>query len=58
MKLDIARVIVSYFCSNIICWQQAGGAIVMDADATAALHKIGVAATDDSFKFIWLKVCY
>jgi alanyl-tRNA synthetase len=30
----------------------------MDADATAALHKIGVAATDDSFKFIWLKVCY
>ncbi|XP_062145946.1 alanine--tRNA ligase [Alnus glutinosa] len=35
--------------------KQAGGAIVMDADATAALHKIGVAATDDSFKFIWLK---
>ncbi|VVA14736.1 PREDICTED: alanine--tRNA ligase [Prunus dulcis] len=33
--------------------KQAGGAIVMDADATAALHKRGVAATDDSFKFIW-----
>ncbi|KAE8077372.1 hypothetical protein FH972_015943 [Carpinus fangiana] len=35
--------------------KQAGGAIVMDADATAALHKKGVAATDDSFKFIWFK---
>ncbi|TQD90391.1 hypothetical protein C1H46_024028 [Malus baccata] len=33
--------------------KQAGGAIVMDADATATLHKRGVAATDDSFKFIW-----
>lgn len=45
-------------CSNIICWQQAGGAIAMDADATAVLHKKGVAATDDTFKFIWFKVCY
>ncbi|KAI5588169.1 hypothetical protein BDE02_05G078800 [Populus trichocarpa] len=32
--------------------KQAGGAIVMDADATSALHKKGVSATDDSFKFI------
>lgn len=30
----------------------------MDADATAALHKRGVAATDDSFKFIWCQVRY
>ncbi|KAL6293502.1 hypothetical protein ACE6H2_001644 [Prunus campanulata] len=36
--------------------KQAGGAIVMDADATAALHKSGVAATDDSFKFIWCQI--
>ncbi|XP_073118848.1 alanine--tRNA ligase [Henckelia pumila] len=31
--------------------KQAGGIIAMDADATSALHKRGVAATDDSFKF-------
>ncbi|KAE8654796.1 Alanine--tRNA ligase [Hibiscus syriacus] len=35
--------------------KQAGGAIVMDADATSALHKKGVYTTDDSFKFIWFK---
>ncbi|XP_030960148.1 alanine--tRNA ligase [Quercus lobata] len=35
--------------------KQAGGAIIMDAEATSALHKRGVAATDDSFKFIWFK---
>ncbi|XP_031279372.1 alanine--tRNA ligase [Pistacia vera] len=35
--------------------KQAGGAIVMDADATSALHKRGVSATDDSFKFIWFQ---
>ncbi|KAF5205205.1 Alanine--trna ligase [Thalictrum thalictroides] len=32
--------------------KQAGGAIVMDADATSELHKRGVAPTDDSSKFI------
>ncbi|XP_073314495.1 alanine--tRNA ligase-like [Primulina huaijiensis] len=31
--------------------KQAGGIIAMDADATSVLHKRGVAATDDSFKF-------
>ncbi|CAI0419612.1 unnamed protein product [Linum tenue] len=36
-------------------WQQAGGAIVMDADATSALHKKGVSATDDSYKYIWFQ---
>ncbi|KAF3430958.1 hypothetical protein FNV43_RR25688 [Rhamnella rubrinervis] len=35
--------------------KQAGGAIVMDADATAALNQKGIATTDDSFKFIWFK---
>ncbi|WJX45090.1 alanine--tRNA ligase [Trifolium repens] len=35
--------------------KQAGGAIVMDADATSALHKRSIAPTDDSFKFVWLK---
>ena len=30
----------------------------MDADATATLHKRGVAATDDSFKFIWNQVVF
>ncbi|KAJ4710420.1 Alanine--tRNA ligase [Melia azedarach] len=35
--------------------KQAGGAIVMDADATAALHMRGVSATDDSFKFTWFQ---
>lgn len=28
----------------------------MDADATSALHKRGIAPTDDSFKFVWFKV--
>lgn len=37
-------------------WQNAGGAIAMDADATAALHKKGVAATNDIFKFTWFQV--
>ncbi|PKI36694.1 hypothetical protein CRG98_042924, partial [Punica granatum] len=35
--------------------KQNGGAIVMDADATSSLHKKGVAATDDSLKFIWFQ---
>ncbi|KAJ9708026.1 hypothetical protein PVL29_000201 [Vitis rotundifolia] len=35
--------------------KQAGGTIVMDADATSALHKQGVAPTDDSFKFTWFQ---
>ncbi|XP_010479473.1 PREDICTED: alanine--tRNA ligase [Camelina sativa] len=35
--------------------KQAGGTIVMDADATSTLHKTGVAATDDSFKYIWFQ---
>lgn len=47
---------MSTLISTIISLQQSGGAIVMDADATAALHKNGVAATDDSFKFTWFKV--
>lgn len=42
--------------TSIFSLQQSGGAIVMDAEATAALHKKGVAATDDSFKFTWFKV--
>lgn len=33
--------------------KQAGGAIVMDADATSTLHKRGIAPTDDSFKYVW-----
>lgn len=41
---------------NYHSWQKAGGAIVMDADATAALHKMGVAATDDISKFTWFEV--
>ncbi|KAJ4896601.1 Alanine--tRNA ligase [Raphanus sativus] len=32
--------------------KQAGGTIVMDADATSTLHKMGVSATNDSFKYI------
>ncbi|KAH6771027.1 Alanyl-tRNA synthetase [Perilla frutescens var. hirtella] len=36
--------------------KQSGGVIAMDADATATLHKKGVAATDDSFKFTWFQV--
>ncbi|KAK2664774.1 hypothetical protein Ddye_003348 [Dipteronia dyeriana] len=35
--------------------KQAGGAIVLDADATAALHKGRVSATDDSYKFSWFQ---
>ncbi|WVZ03047.1 hypothetical protein V8G54_023853 [Vigna mungo] len=35
--------------------KQAGGAIVMDADATSALHKRGIAPTNDSFKYAWFK---
>lgn len=39
-------------------WQQAGGVIVMDADATSALHRRGISPTDDSFKFVWFKVTF
>ncbi|CAN1255173.1 Alanine--tRNA ligase [Linum perenne] len=35
--------------------KQAGGAIVMDADATSTLHKKDVSATDDSYKYIWFE---
>ncbi|KAM3381587.1 alanine-tRNA ligase [Capsicum galapagoense] len=35
--------------------KNAGGAITMDADATSALHKKGVAATNDIFKFTWFQ---
>jgi len=43
--------------STFFCYyQQAGGAIVMDADATSALQKRSIAPTDDSFKFAWLRV--
>ncbi|XP_010541854.1 PREDICTED: alanine--tRNA ligase-like [Tarenaya hassleriana] len=35
--------------------KQAGGAIAMDVDATSKLHKSGVLATDDSFKYIWFQ---
>ncbi|KAL1565446.1 alanine--tRNA ligase [Salvia divinorum] len=35
--------------------KQAGAVIAMDADATASMHKKGVSATDDSFKFIWFQ---
>ncbi|KDP43289.1 hypothetical protein JCGZ_24210 [Jatropha curcas] len=35
--------------------KQAGGDIVMDADATSALHKKGVPVTDDSYKFTWFQ---
>ncbi|KAL9340640.1 hypothetical protein Peur_066859 [Populus x canadensis] len=38
--------------------QQAGGAIVIDVDATSALHKKGIYATDDSFNFIWFEIFY
>ncbi|KAK9683990.1 hypothetical protein RND81_10G179400 [Saponaria officinalis] len=33
--------------------KQAGGVIVMDANATASLHKNGVPTTDDSSKYVW-----
>ncbi|XP_057969998.1 alanine--tRNA ligase [Malania oleifera] len=35
--------------------KQAGGTIVMDADATSALHRKGVAATNDLSKFTWFQ---
>ncbi|XP_071698599.1 alanine--tRNA ligase-like [Rutidosis leptorrhynchoides] len=35
--------------------KQAAVAIVMDADATSALHKRGVPTTNDSFKYEWFK---
>lgn len=42
---------------SLLYSQQAGGTIGMDADATASLHKKGIKATDDSFKFTWFQVC-
>ncbi|GMH09198.1 hypothetical protein Nepgr_011038 [Nepenthes gracilis] len=35
--------------------KQAGFSIVMDATATAILHKNGVPTTDDSIKYVWFK---
>ncbi|KAF6149271.1 hypothetical protein GIB67_026127 [Kingdonia uniflora] len=37
--------------------KQAGGAIIMDADATSQLHKRGVAVTEDKKKFTWDPDC-
>lgn len=44
------------FSSYVKYWQQIGDSIAMDADATSELHRRGVAATDDSSKFIWHQV--
>lgn len=41
----------------VLFFQQAGGTIIMDADATAALRNKGVDTTNDSFKFTWFQVC-
>lgn len=35
--------------------KQTAKTIIMDADATSALHKRGVATTNDSFKFTWFQ---
>ncbi|CAL5323547.1 unnamed protein product [Camellia sinensis] len=35
--------------------KQAGGTILLEADATSALHKRGVVATNDSFKYTWFQ---
>ncbi|KAF5747411.1 alanine--tRNA ligase [Tripterygium wilfordii] len=35
--------------------KQAGGVIVMDAEATSTLHRRGVSATNDTYKFIWFQ---
>ncbi|KAL6997973.1 alanine--tRNA ligase [Sarracenia purpurea var. burkii] len=35
--------------------KRANGTIVMDADATSTLHKRGIVATNDSFKFTWFQ---
>lgn len=43
--------------AELLSLQQAGGTILLDADATAALNKSGVVTTDDSFKFTWFQVC-
>ena len=48
-----------FYIDLILCvnsWQKTGGAIIMDADATATLHKMGVVATDDTGKFTWFQV--
>ena len=55
--IDWIKCFVSFTFRLIPLFQQAGGTIVMDADATATLHKKAVASTDDKFKFIWFKVC-
>eukprot|EP00268_Persea_americana_P036897 TRINITY_DN3643_c0_g1_i1.p1 TRINITY_DN3643_c0_g1~~TRINITY_DN3643_c0_g1_i1.p1 ORF type:complete len:1003 (+),score=232.52 TRINITY_DN3643_c0_g1_i1:69-3077(+) len=39
--------------SRNACNKQIGDSIAMNADATSELHRRGVAATDDSSKFIW-----
>lgn len=44
--------------SDVISKQLAGIGIVMDVDATAALRKKGVDATNDTFKFTWFQVCF
>lgn len=43
---------------SLLIPQQSGGAIVMNVDATASLHKRAIAATDDSFKFTWSEVSH
>lgn len=36
--------------------QTGGAALVLEAEATAALQSKGIAPTDDSYKYIWNKV--
>lgn len=48
----------SIVCTEIFAWQQAGGTILLDADATSALHKRGILATNDNFKFLLFQVVY
>ncbi|KAJ9551589.1 hypothetical protein OSB04_015634 [Centaurea solstitialis] len=38
--------------------QGAAGAIVMDANATSALHERGISTTNDSFRFTWFQAIY
>ncbi|GER50504.1 alanine--tRNA ligase [Striga asiatica] len=53
LTADISRQSATF--KNLIALNQAGGTIGMDADATASLHKRGVAVTDDSVKYTWFQ---
>jgi len=60
LSLNFMVTVFHPFNFYYICFflQSGGNSAAMDANATAHLHKLGLASTDDSPKCLWPKVSY